>query len=347
MKDESTLKEDNAIVVIESKFNPIALDFAKKAAEVKELLASDKAPTKEELVVIRKARINFRDLRIDVEKARKLLKEDALRRGQAIDSEAKELTAKIEPIEARLYDREKYFERIEADRLRHLKADREAALIPFLESQQDILGFQNVETMSDAVFKSVLDGVKSAYDKRIAFAKQQEAERKAQEEADRIERERVRLENEKLRKEAEEMRKQHEANIEKARIAREAAEQEMRKEREAASKEAARLQAIADEANRKAAEEARKAREAAEKIEADKRAAIAAEEKRIAKEKQEADEAAKAPDRKKVVDYVNKVLAIAKEVPELKTDAGKEVFARISRDLSLVFATINVRLEEL
>ncbi len=69
--------------------------------------------------MIRKARFDIRDKRIEVERVRKLLKSDALAYGRKVDGEAKRLTALLAPIEAHLKEQEKPFDD-EKDRIKNI-----------------------------------------------------------------------------------------------------------------------------------------------------------------------------------------------------------------------------------
>lgn len=79
--------------------------------------------------IVRRARFDVRDKRIEVERVRKLLKADALAYGRKVDGEAKRITALLAPIESHLKLQEKPFDD-EKDRIKNaarLKAEAEAA----------------------------------------------------------------------------------------------------------------------------------------------------------------------------------------------------------------------------
>jgi hypothetical protein len=82
----------------------------------------------EEMKTARVARLAIRDVRVNVEKTRKALKEDSLRYGQAVDKVAKVLTGLIEPIELNLESKEKFKERIEAEQRELIRKEREAII---------------------------------------------------------------------------------------------------------------------------------------------------------------------------------------------------------------------------
>lgn len=115
----------------------IASDWEKKA---KNIIVTDESQ-KAEMEMARAGRLFLRDKRIDIEKARKKLKEQSLREGKAIDGIANVLKALIEPIEEHLDQQEHFVEikikaevdkqqrdladKLEAERLAKEKADKE------------------------------------------------------------------------------------------------------------------------------------------------------------------------------------------------------------------------------
>ena len=76
------------------------------------------------------ARMVIKAKRVEIEKTRKELKEDALAYGKAVDAEAKRLTALLEPIELHLQEQEeivtKYRQRLEAEAKAKAEAERAA-----------------------------------------------------------------------------------------------------------------------------------------------------------------------------------------------------------------------------
>lgn len=65
---------------------------------------------KTEMAMAKEARKKFSAMRIEIEKTRKALKEQSLRKGQAIDSIAKYLTSLVSPIEEYLKSQEDFVE---------------------------------------------------------------------------------------------------------------------------------------------------------------------------------------------------------------------------------------------
>ena len=271
-----------------------------------------------EIKQARAIRLELRAVRIEAEKKRKLLKEDSLRRGKAIDGVYHVLEYAVVPVEERLLAMEEFAERAEATRKAAIKQTREEALRPYGVDTT----FINLGDMNDAQFASLLESTRLAHEAKLAAAKKAEEERIAREKAEAAERARVRLENERLRQEAE------------------AREKEMAAERERAAKEKA---ALEEKARQEKADADRKAKEAAEKAAAERRAleekARQEAESRVRAEfelrrKKEAEEAEKrrkereakradaAPDREKL-EALAKVIATL-PVPEMATASGRD-----------------------
>src|SRR3972149_2814781 len=77
---------------------------------------------KEGCKAVKEARLTVKSKRVEVEKKRKELKEDSLRFGRAIDTEAKRITSLLEPIETYLQSQEDVIGK-EAERIK-LEAER-------------------------------------------------------------------------------------------------------------------------------------------------------------------------------------------------------------------------------
>ena len=78
---------DAAIAALSDEYLPLRIDGVKDATGY---------------ALVHQARMDIRGKRVAVEKLRKELKVDALRYGRSVDSEAKRLTALLEPIETHL-----------------------------------------------------------------------------------------------------------------------------------------------------------------------------------------------------------------------------------------------------
>lgn len=128
MKLLEVIQESN-LEVVESKsilerfgdYEAIAKEWEVKA---KQIVVTD-ATQLTEMAMAREARKKFSQLRIDIEKARKEMKEQSLRKGQAIDSVAKFLKGLVEPIESYLRQQEDFIQIQEAKKLAEEKAEEE------------------------------------------------------------------------------------------------------------------------------------------------------------------------------------------------------------------------------
>lgn len=303
-------------------FVPLAEEAFALVVQAESIVVTD-ATQVSEMKQSRTARLRLREIRIEVEKVRKGLKEDSLRRGQGIDLAANYIKGKVEPVEARLEEQEKFAERAEAKRKAELKASREALLAPFgIDTTHYQLG-----DMKDAAFAELLDSTRLAHEARVAAAKKAEADRIAAEEARKAEDARIRADNDRLKAEKEAVERAAAAEREKARQEALAAQAraDVERQRIEAQARAEREKAEAKAAAERAAHEAvlRKEREAREQLERD-----AAEQRRIAEEKAKAEalaarRAAAAPDKQKLLTLAQTVRLIA--VPSVKTLEAKTV----------------------
>ncbi len=275
----------------------------------------------------RKMRLELKAVRVGSEKTRKVLKDDILVRGRAIDSINAILELQISPIEDRLEKIEKAEEIAEAERKAALKAIRLGQLNPYGLNTN----FYDLAGMDEATFAKLLEDTKLAHEARAAAEAKAEADRKAAElkeyeerkarvAAEAAERERVRIENERLRREAAE--REEEARKERLR---QQAIIETERARAQAEREAAEKVAAAERAEiqRKADEE----RAAREKAEAELAAAKAAQAKREADEHRAAKKAAAAPDKEKLAALSAALAAVP--IPDMATAEGKSLAADI------------------
>ena len=276
---------------------------------------------KQGMAFARESRLALKSIRVDVEKSRKRLKEDSLRKGKAIDGIANVFNAAAEPIETFLLDQEQFAARA-------AEARQEAIYQRRLTDVQDaeITVPPNLKDMAEDVyaawFKDSKDLIQFRKDREAKEAA--EAERRvieeaqariAKAEAERIERERISAENEKLRKEAAERERLAAIEREKAaQAAREAAakaESERLKAEAAAKIEREKLEAIAKAEREKLEAIAKAEREKAAKLQAEIDAKNKAEKEQAHKEKMAVKAAAAAPEREKLKAFVAQIEAIA------------------------------------
>uniref|UniRef100_A0A6M3Y4Z4 Uncharacterized protein n=1 Tax=viral metagenome TaxID=1070528 RepID=A0A6M3Y4Z4_9ZZZZ len=120
---ESGLDSTKAQVLLD-KFNDyfkIAAEWEKKA---KTIVVTNESQTAD-MRMARTGRLFLREKRIAIEKTRKVLKEDALREGKAIDGIANILKALIVPIESYLERQEKFVELKQAEKEARKRAAEE------------------------------------------------------------------------------------------------------------------------------------------------------------------------------------------------------------------------------
>lgn len=132
------------------------LNIVIKSEEEKELMAE-----------ARIARLFLKDKRVLIEKKRKQLKEASLREGQAIDAIGKYLTSLIVPIEEHLLKQEKFIEEKEKEKLNELANNRYNELIKY----NCYYNIDELKTISDDIYTSLLIGAKIKYEKELAEQK--------------------------------------------------------------------------------------------------------------------------------------------------------------------------------
>lgn len=283
---------------------------------------------KEQFDKVHEARMKMRDIRIDIEKKRKEATEWYRKIKESIDDEAKRITKPIADLEESLKAQE---ERVEAHKAQ-LKAEKERKAKEKLQDRLNKLAAVGgtidvalLERLTDDEFAQDL----AKFTKLFEDKKAEEAAAAQKLEEERKEREAAAAKIKKEQDELEEKQKAFQKEQEDARIAKEKAEQEIR-DREAAVEaekkrleeaERKRLQDIEDEKIRKAQEEAdRKQKEAQAIIDAEN-ARKKAEEERIQAEKAEQERLAKIeaerPDRERLINYVDAIMAIP--IPEIKS----------------------------
>ena len=204
-----------------------------------------------------------------------------------------------ERMEASLLDAEKHFEKLEAERVMKIQAERVVLLSEYVDdaAERDLSG------MDQDVWESYLATKKQAYLDLIQAGLNAEKERQEKIEAEKAEQERIRKDNERLKAEAEAKTKQDKiesdkrAKIESDRLIKENAE---RKERE-------RLAKIESD---KQASILKKEREAKEKIKADLKAIQDAKEKSIQDAKLAEQAELNKGDSAKVTDLINDLTAL-------------------------------------
>lgn len=234
---QSGIEEKEGLSILErfGAYEEIAKDWENKA---KAIVVTDATQTAE-MKMAREGRLFLAQKRIAIEKARKELKEQSLRKGQAIDSIARFLTSLIEPTEKYLKEQEDFVKiqaEKEVERLR-LEAEKKAEEERLKKEKEDREEQERIRKENEKLRKEAEER-----ERVLAEERRKAEEEKAKQEAilrkEREERERV--ENElKLQKEKEEQeKKQKELELERARqLEEEAKKQEsLKPEREKLAK---------------------------------------------------------------------------------------------------------------
>ena len=247
--------EPSKATQIKATFEPMVQmleTFEQKYNEVIE--TASKGITPEVSATAKRLRLDIAKVRIDAEKARKEMKDEYLRAGQAIDGANNILKWAVTDRENKLKEIEEHAERMEAERISKLQAERVELLSPFVPDAEA----RNLSGMDEDVWNAYLNTKKQEHQDRIDAEKKAEQERIAREQAEAEERERQRAENERLKAEAEAREKELQAV--QAKLKAEAEERE-RIQAEADRKERERVAQIEAEAKAKAEAE-RKAKSA-------------------------------------------------------------------------------------
>lgn len=280
------------------------------------IVVTDETQTAD-MKIARTARLALREIRVNADKTRKILKEDSLRYGRVVQSIYNLIEAEITPLETHLQEQEDFIVIRQAKKAAELKASREMDLQPYAEFVPFGL---NVGIMPEDDFRKLLNGAKLQLQAKIEAAAKAEAERIAAEKAEAEAREKQRIENERLKAEAAEREKELAAERAKAEA-----------ERKAREAEARRLQAEADA--KLAAERAERAR-----LQAELDAKRIAEEKAAAEELRAKEKAAAAPDKAKLNDLAGRIDNI--EIPALTSKDGQKIIAQTRELLAKVSAYI-------
>ena len=144
--------------------------WREKALAIKVTSLADKEAMRQ----AREMRLALKNIRVEAEKKRKALKEDALVMGRAIDGVNNLLLAAIQPLERHLEEQEKFAERLaEQERQRRL-SERTEALQPYIEAGQVVPA---LDTMTDDQFAKYLEDAKLLHAAKIEAAKKADAER--------------------------------------------------------------------------------------------------------------------------------------------------------------------------
>lgn len=189
-------------------FTETALEWNKKANEI---VVNDETQT-DLMALAKEGRLILKSKRIEIEKTRKLLKEQSLNEGRLIDAIAKHLMSIVEPAEKHLQLQENFLEIQEQKRKAELKAERYELMLPYAE----VLDPETLQLdiITDEAFAGILNYAKTTLEAKTESDRVAKLEKESLEKALAEEKENLRLENEKLRAEA--LSKQKEADELKA-----------------------------------------------------------------------------------------------------------------------------------
>lgn len=226
------------LATLNGTFMPMLAEAEKWAQIVATINITDVGQVRE-MKMARETRLALREVRVNADKKRKALKENALRYGRAVDGAFNIIKFLTEPLEEKLLEQEKFAERQEQVRIDALRVEREEKLRAY---GVDVSLYQ-LGLMPQEAFDSLLEGQRLAAEAKEKERQRVESEKIAVENARLIEEKRVRDENERLRKEAADRAEaDRQKAVETARIAREQAEREaadrMARQERKASREA-------------------------------------------------------------------------------------------------------------
>lgn len=297
----------------------IAADWENKAKSIVVTSADQTA----EMKMAKAGRLFLKAKRVDIENARKELKEQSLREGKAIDGIANVLKALIQPTEEYL-DRQEHFVELREEEERNRRASERIAEVQSIGFHPD---FYDLKNMPEEDYRRLIDGERAAIQARVDILKKQEEDRIAKEKAEAEERERMKAENERLRKEREE-----------AEAKRKVVEDQAKKERAEAEAREKKLKAEQEEKLRKEREE----RERAEKE-------LKARKDAEAKAKKDAEEAKRkaerAPDKAKLIALADTIDSIP--LPAVVSAEANLVSGQARGLLAKVSAFLRERAESL
>lgn len=170
--------DETTALSLQDKFLPFLEQAEQWKADALAIVVTDASQT-EAMETARKMRLQIRDFRIIVEKTRKDLKEESLRKWQAIDRVSNIIKSIVEPIEEYLEKQEKFVLIQEKMRKAELKAKRLELLAPYQVNTE----FVKLEEMTDEQFEKFLLEWETTYNLKIAEEKRlaEQAEQKAKE----------------------------------------------------------------------------------------------------------------------------------------------------------------------
>ena len=195
---QKTGLEDNKIQLLLNSFGEQFSKAKQIVNESKSLVVTNK-DQKIEMELARSNRLSLKNIRVEVEKTRKELKEQSLREGKAIDGIANVIKALIIPVEEHLEKQEKFIAIQEENKLLKQLEDRQNKLGQYVED----LTLYNLKYITEEAFESLLNSNKLDFETKIELEKKAEEEKIRKEKIYQEEQEKIRKENERLKIELE------------------------------------------------------------------------------------------------------------------------------------------------
>ena len=278
------------------------------------------------LKAVHDARMQVRSLRVDVDKARKEMKADALAWGRKVDTEAKRLTSLLEPIEEHL-TREEETVKAEIERVKRSRIDARINALLAVSLPGTMPPEKMIDGWSDEEFEISLKVATREHEKRV----EEERIRQEREAAEKAELERLRAEEQARLKAEAERQAMERAELDRQRAELAAQQQALRTQQEAAEK--------AEREKERKVEFDRRVAEGAERVKAEtearlKREAEELEAMRLAGEAERLRQEALRPDREKLLVFADsleviELPSVGDELQQLRDKIGesREAFA--------------------
>jgi len=196
--------EQKSIVERFGDYEAIAKEWEKKA---KAIVVTERHQITE-MAMAKTARKKFSRLRIDVEKARKAMKEQSLRKSQAIDAVARFLFSLISPIEEYLKEQENFIQIQEAQKAEEARIEAEKKI-----EAERIAKEKAEKKKQEQIRKENLKLKREAEEREAKIEKERKEREKAQAKIEKEREKRERIEAELQAKKDEEERRKREAEI--------------------------------------------------------------------------------------------------------------------------------------
>jgi trichohyalin len=195
---------DSVLVTdLRNTFEPLFKAAQEWETIVKDIVVVD-VNDKDMMLKARDARLKLKEIRVNVEKTRKGLKENLVLKSKAIDGLANIIKSYIVPLEDKLEEQEKFIELQEEKRLNELFETRNKEISVYLPEASAVY---DIKHMTEEVYQILLKNMKELYEIKQEKIKKEEEEKIRQQEEERKEQIRIKEENERLKIEQEENNK--------------------------------------------------------------------------------------------------------------------------------------------